>query len=313
MSTKLGTIMQTATTLPATPIPEDAQHVPVPSTKTQGQIDDLSKEIKIKEDWIFHRFFRYQTTAPVAGIPDVAGATTLIDEQFNNPTTATNSGIGVFTTSLNKLIEASGDKLWADGGYVVGVAGASPQTYHPYFTSTKFSDNSGFFVANLESFNANKPAVLKTTTNVIAGKMYRFTMEAMAANGDNPPILGLVVNGLVIDTVTITAIGIYEIDFIALNTETIELKIISNGTASSGNDIAINNIKLLEITVNGAVNEVCDTARVYRKRQGQIYEKVGANYTEIAIDKLNNSLNLATLTACTLPVTTEIIKNDIYF
>jgi hypothetical protein len=38
--------MQTATTLPATPIPEDAQHVPVPSTKTQGQIDDLSKEIK---------------------------------------------------------------------------------------------------------------------------------------------------------------------------------------------------------------------------------------------------------------------------
>jgi hypothetical protein len=46
MSTKLGTVLQTATTVPSTPIPADAQHVAVPSTTTQGQIDDLSKEIK---------------------------------------------------------------------------------------------------------------------------------------------------------------------------------------------------------------------------------------------------------------------------
>jgi hypothetical protein len=46
MSTKLGTNVQTATTTTATPIPGDAQHVPIPSTTTQGQIDDLSKAVK---------------------------------------------------------------------------------------------------------------------------------------------------------------------------------------------------------------------------------------------------------------------------
>jgi hypothetical protein len=108
MSTKIGTVVQTATTVPSTPIPADAQHVAVPSTTTQGQIDDLSKAIKA-----------IPASAPFAGLAandtptiDLTGLGT-VDSPFSadvkisavtGNTTVTNAD-GLFTPSSSAITE----------------------------------------------------------------------------------------------------------------------------------------------------------------------------------------------------------------
>jgi Bacterial Ig domain len=167
----------------------------------------------------------------------------LIDEQFETPASATQSGLGVFTTNLGYSTQLYGDL------YTVLPAGSLPNGAHSNWSNPAI-DDTGFFIANLAGFTtiADAIPVLKTTVDLTAGRTYRFTVNAATPiSWMTNPNLGLVVNGQVMDSSGPVDKPLdYIVDYTATTSGPQLLELISLAEGDNGNDIMINYITLTE-------------------------------------------------------------------
>ena len=152
--------------------------------------------------------------------------------------------------------------------------------------------NDGFFAANLsKSGSINDKKILFKSFNLIAGKYYRFRMEAINAlqtqfSGDNPN-LRLTVNGATIaNTGGITVSQEYSVEFMAATSGVQELSLYSNVIADGGNDILINYIIVEEADVVEVEVETCEKFNEYREVTDEAISSVVLFYT----DEENNKI-----------------------
>lgn len=218
--------------------------------------------------------------------------TVLFREDFETPsstdaTATAPDGLGPFTTDFDLSVNAAPNwaQLYAEGIYRVMPAGAIPVgnagggdihsnwiDFAPYST--------GYAAFNLQpGTGATGQAVLEIELTMTAGKCYTFRMHAIdthteefnAANGVDLADLGLVVNGVIVGTtgpITPSTTGTdsnnqYDITFMPTTTGTQTMTIVSNNSATNGNDIFMNFIKVLErdvVTIETPA--VCGTGRV---------------------------------------------------
>jgi Bacterial Ig domain/SdrD B-like domain len=175
--------------------------------------------------------------------------TVLVNEQFNTPSSATDSGLGSLTSDLSKAL---GD-LVAEGVYRVGAAGTKASDFHFAWVPNSF-DGSGFYLANLKGYQASgNLSALTANIPIVAGKTYRFEMEAASTLTPNYgvfPNLALEVDGVSVDSTGSIGLTpkVITVDFVATSTGTKALKIISFDSSVDGNDLMINYVKVIEGT-----------------------------------------------------------------
>jgi Bacterial Ig domain len=247
--------------------------------------------------------------------------TVIVDEQFDTPSSASNSGLGGFQTEFALDL----NNLYTEGKYMVLPAGTTPNTPHQNWVTTPI-DSSGYFAANLQGFDSTKPtvAIFKKMVTLVAGQTYRFEMEAASAlnpagpNSGSLPNLGLEVDGVVVDDTGRINVAPRKIvvDFTATTSGSKELSIVSYDAANAGNDILVNYVKLTEGVKTPNTNPVAKDAYYTTPMDTGIQVNPLDNDTDVDSDaiivyKINGVLIVAG-EAVSIPVTNGTVTVDAF-